>query len=246
MPWPIAYRCSSCDQQYEVSIAITRCYVFPDRYELPLFDNAVGWCVDCDGLVEVEQIATMGVIEHRLQEAIVTGADARTLDVRTRNLDWRKSRQSPPRCLRCHSTNVRIIDEVTGSEHPGCDGKFEDAAAPCIHYVTGYVQYLTTEGLSFDVDCLKRVALFVSQFTQIPISRVASHSLLETDLGITGPRAIQLMVAFGQEFRVDMSEFRYLDHFHGSGGRQNGISPPDSNQISLQRMARAVRWGEWD
>jgi hypothetical protein len=196
-------------------------------------------------LSEIESFQSVSIAEKHLQEAIHDGTDAKIVEMLRQVVEWRKCRQSRPRCLRCHSEDAIPIDEIIGFVHPDCGGTLESGEASIIHFSTDWVHYLTPEGLCYEIDSLKRVALFVSKATGAPVSRLQKNTLLENDLEITGAKAIQLITAFGQEFDVDLSAFQYLNHFTPTG-RLSGFTPPnETDPISLRRLARAAQIGEW-
>jgi hypothetical protein len=60
----------------------------------------------------------------------------------------------------------------------------------------------------------REVLLFLEENYGVE-KNVGSGSAIETDLGITGDDAFELIQKFQQEFVVDMGGFSFIDYFHG-------------------------------
>ncbi|MFN0021422.1 MAG: hypothetical protein ACKVP0_24490 [Pirellulaceae bacterium] len=95
-----------------------------------------------------EQIESMSALEMEFKDDASQGQDLYSLMVNLpgtdwrdekdrhlndlrRRIKWRRSRQSPPKCLECGSTDLLVIPETDeenenqspqGIEHPGCNG----------------------------------------------------------------------------------------------------------------------------
>lgn len=61
------------------------------------------------------------------------------------------------------------------------------------------------------------VRRFVADFRHIPLDQVLPDTTLPYDLGIDGDEAADLLLAFEDTFRVDLSGFRYYEHFGDEG-----------------------------
>ena len=66
-------------------------------------------------------------------------------------------------------------------------------------------------------EVLERIKRFVSESQAIKPDRITRTTRLELDLGIYGDDAIELLVAYGKEFNVDISNFMAADYFSGEG-----------------------------
>lgn len=58
---------------------------------------------------------------------------------------------------------------------------------------------------------------FLIKQAGVTIEELSDEALLEDDLGISGDDAFELIVAFGKEFSVDVSNFMVADYFSGEG-----------------------------
>lgn len=58
---------------------------------------------------------------------------------------------------------------------------------------------------------------FVSQFSGIKKGRITPDARLVKDLGIDGDDGIEILVAYGKKFHVDVSNFMAADYFNPEG-----------------------------
>jgi acyl carrier protein len=59
-----------------------------------------------------------------------------------------------------------------------------------------------------------QVFLFLSETTSVEIDNLNANNSLEIDLGISGDDASDLIVAFAERFKVDISKFKFHEYFH--------------------------------
>ncbi len=59
-----------------------------------------------------------------------------------------------------------------------------------------------------------RVREFISEWERIPLEKIELSTYIERDLGITGDDAEELIVAFQERFQVELSSFRFDQHFY--------------------------------
>lgn len=101
----------------------------------------------------------------------------------------------------------------------------------------------------------ERVIQFVSMQTRINAQKLTLSSTLFQDLGIDGDDAIDLLRAFSEEFRVDLSELDPKQHFGPEGFGPSaiflwlfsilGIERSELTPISLSDLAEAAEAGRW-
>lgn len=58
---------------------------------------------------------------------------------------------------------------------------------------------------------------FLIKHAGVTIEELSDETLLEDDLGISGDDAFELIIAFGKEFNVNVSNFMAADYFSGEG-----------------------------
>ena len=84
---------------------------------------------------------------------------------------------------------------------------------------------------------------------------ITENTLLETDLNIYGDDAVEYLVAFGNEFNVDMSNFKAADYFSAEGGLKMflglgqlfGIKKdPRKRELKIKHLVRSVEMGKLD
>lgn len=83
---------------------------------------------------------------------------------------------------------------------------------------------------------LKRIQTFISVTLERGCNHFDENTSLEYDLGIWGDEAIELIVAFGKEFKVDVSEFIYDKHFSDED---------DFTDVLIRKLLR-IRTGRTD
>lgn len=66
-------------------------------------------------------------------------------------------------------------------------------------------------------ECLAEVQCFVAEFLNESIERVVPGTRLSEDLGVDGDDAYELMEAFAERYDVDLSDFRFHEHFGDEG-----------------------------
>ncbi|CAG5003333.1 hypothetical protein DYBT9275_03129 [Dyadobacter sp. CECT 9275] len=60
----------------------------------------------------------------------------------------------------------------------------------------------------------EQVFLFLNEIASVEIDNLNVHKNLEIDLGITGDDASDLIAAFAERFKVDISKFKFHEYFH--------------------------------
>jgi len=63
----------------------------------------------------------------------------------------------------------------------------------------------------------QKLKIFISRYAGISENEISESSILEKDLGIYGDDAVELLVSYGKEFNVDVSNFMAADYFNGEG-----------------------------
>lgn len=117
-----------------------------DSIELVVGERDLGWCFNCNDFVPVEKFPSKSEIRktqeiHETQLELLTrksflfklsskykeNVNYREEQIKKQHfwLEFLNKRQSPPRCFRCESTEIKIINEETDYVHPGCGGKFK-------------------------------------------------------------------------------------------------------------------------
>jgi hypothetical protein len=104
-------------------------YVLADGYFLGAF-TLPAYCRDCDAICPSESFPSLSIIEswftgaHRFTLKSINLPDSepyREAIAAMRRVDWRRTREAPPRCLRCNRHNLFVIesnnahDPITGN-----------------------------------------------------------------------------------------------------------------------------------
>lgn len=63
----------------------------------------------------------------------------------------------------------------------------------------------------------KKLKEFVIEQSCVDDEPITEQTSLENDLGVTGADALELMVAYGKFFNVDVSKFMAADYFNAEG-----------------------------
>ena len=272
MAWSTDYECSRCHQAFSVHLNLFT-YVASPTNEQAGFSEP-GWCYDCEELCEIESLPPLERFERILQEHIEGAWDTYihrdselhglSFEVQRANAirdwelacQWRVNRKSPARCMECESVNVEAVENPGEFLHPDCGGILQSQGSA--HLIVFGIRRLTPEGTSYWRDCFKRAALFVAESVAVPIAQLNDRTYLESDLGLTGEHAIRFISEFAEEFKVDISNFVYLNHFRPaiSGGspvtrtirrlhRNLGIALDAPHPISIRMLAGAIFQGRW-
>ena len=96
----------------------------------------------------------------------------------------------------------------------------------------GLLHHVLTDSLT------KEVVQLVAQQTGVPSERISPQTTLFGDLGIDGDDAAELLAAFAEQFRVDLSEFESRRHFGGEG------MWPHQIPLFFWRLFRSIRGDE--
>lgn len=144
--------CSKCDSMWSSIQTWGRfTYHLQDGSEINV-ERDLGWCYDCDSFKTVEELPKLEAISSKLESLktellgyITDEAGNGLAEDKQRKIhrledkfmktklvyNWRESRESPPKCLTCGSTDIENID--TGVEiddkrtlnfiHPKCGGE---------------------------------------------------------------------------------------------------------------------------
>ncbi len=99
------------------------------------------WCPQCNDLVAAEYLPDMASLQRSLSDVESNGLDdderdfaalieataeqllADRISMWRNYISWRSIRQSPPRCLRCGTTDIQIL--TTPLRHPNCGGNLQ-------------------------------------------------------------------------------------------------------------------------
>ena len=104
-------------------------YILGDGTRLHV-NQADCFCTDCDHFVIGERIETVAEIEHQIDQiqnhpesnqrkvAEFVGDIPNQIAALHIRVEWRKSRQSPPKCLHCGSTDISAIPDEEEFDHP--------------------------------------------------------------------------------------------------------------------------------
>jgi hypothetical protein len=131
------------------------------------------WCFDCNRLTKAEllpALVSVEQLEQQVEELKARGNDVaavaeraaflktpldpqqefeRELDCLLAKLNWRRTRQSPPRCLRCTGTNYfSPMCEGKPFAHPQCGGRL--VFEYCGHAIPSRYQAVDGEGLPIE------------------------------------------------------------------------------------------------
>lgn len=105
------------------------------------------WCLNCDGIRGFETLPAEESLRKELERLETSGIDREDYRQKCDFLrqefrpeselnkqlarqhvvvQWRQSRNTPPRCLTCGATeHLEIASDTNDLEHPGCGGRFQ-------------------------------------------------------------------------------------------------------------------------
>jgi len=133
------YHCDSCRKSFDYA-DVYGCYVLNDAAEVSVHSE-YAWCNRCDDLVAAEHIPDLESLERALADVESNGLDDEEREFASlvettpeklladriamwRNyVSWRSSRRSPPRCLKCGTMDVLLLERPF--LHPSCGGTLE-------------------------------------------------------------------------------------------------------------------------
>jgi hypothetical protein len=149
-------------------------YEFPDGMTIGLRPT-IAWCCDCQIFVDAEWIPSLDDIANELDElndptsfrasSYLSNKPpfdkspylerraklyAEAKDEAKRRIDWRRVRQSPPRCLYCGSTDLRFPDDDQTVEIPGRGSAVVEWSGMCSTEFCNW--FFTPEGLRIPRD----------------------------------------------------------------------------------------------
>ena len=145
-------KCEGCDESWTtIMLWGIHSYELPNGKALNL-ERSIGWCNKCSSLTPVEEIQSLEdemeclsslrkdlskerklrftAFKKKFFNNSVKSLKLNIAELEQR-IEWRKSRQSPPRCLKCSSMDILrvVIPAYTKStiplsfKHPECGGK---------------------------------------------------------------------------------------------------------------------------
>lgn len=88
-----------------------------------------------------------------------------------------------------------------------------------------------------------RIVSFLKKETMVRNVNFNRYTQIERDLGVTGDDAAELIEAFAQEFRVDLTHFTFHDYF-GPEGTDVFCDFPDSKsrkKLNIADLEEAVK-----
>lgn len=95
---------------------------------------------------------------------------------------------------------------------------------------------------------------FIIKQTEVAIDELTDETLLERDLGVYGDDGVDLIVAFGKEFNVDISNFMAADYFSPEGdlifstisNLFNRKTEKNQKELTLKHLEKAIVAGRLD
>lgn len=143
----LAVECDGCEYQHQVVRRTSPTYELDDGTEFPLV-AAVGWCRECQHVVEVEvlpdkeyvedYVAKLKASDPEVVESLVESGRQIEDEVEYQEevLTWLRGRKSPARCLECggHAFDRFPVVGEEGEEEdsraiphpvPGCEGNLK-------------------------------------------------------------------------------------------------------------------------
>jgi len=160
MSWPVTmFYCSKCDfQQGDVGTWGLREYVLESGVRIPV-NWRIGWCETCEGIAAIEDLSISRRIKDYRKAELQLSQKSRLLGhslLESNNLDrttlrhfednmqdaidaleMLSTRNSPPHCLNCASTQVQVRDHENANNagdqkaiwlHPNCGGEINTKA----------------------------------------------------------------------------------------------------------------------
>ena len=94
---------------------------------------------------------------------------------------------------------------------------------------------------------VEAIKSFIEEHQGILRSRINTQSKIEEDLGITGDDAIEMLIAFGKKFNVDVSHFMAAEYFNAEG--TSWIMPtytPNKKVLTVTHLEKAIIAGKLD
>ena len=99
-----------------------------------------------------------------------------------------------------------------------------------------------------------RLKRFVVQKACVYEKEVVEGASLEDDLGVHGDDAVEFIIGFGKEFKVDVSRFMAADYFTGEGFDEigpivrliSGKKKKERKDLKVSHLLKAVLAGKLD
>ncbi len=100
----------------------------------------------------------------------------------------------------------------------------------------------------------EKVKEFVVRMTAVDDEEVTKNTSLQNDLGIYGDDAVDFILAFSKEFKVDVSNFRAADYFNPEGidtagafeNLFSGKKPKQKKDLTISDLEKAIGAGRLD
>ena len=100
-----------------------------------------------------------------------------------------------------------------------------------------------------DENTLEKIKTLIEDTCGINRTRIKSESRLEEDLKITGTDAIELIIEFGKQFNVNVSNFMAADYFEPEGLNMLSLLLPkktNKKTLTIGHLEKAVLAGKLD
>ena len=103
-------------------------------------------------------------------------------------------------------------------------------------------------------EIFESIKKFTVTKTGVSDNEVTESAGLESDLGVSGDDALDYIVAFGKEFKVDVSKFMAADYFSPEGDSIlpaiirmfTGKKHPKQKELLMRHLEKAVLAGRLD
>ncbi len=106
--------------------------------------------------------------------------------------------------------------------------------------------------MTSEADRIAAITAFLSQHQNCPAKKLAPHSRLEEDLGITGDDAAEFIEAFAKRFAVDLSGIDFHRHFGPEGfnplwlfWQPRWLRELGRHPVTLTHLAAVAQAGRW-
>ncbi|MDF7821453.1 DUF1493 family protein [Runella sp. MFBS21] len=90
-------------------------------------------------------------------------------------------------------------------------------------------------------EIIEEVLLFLNKIVGIESENISLTDGLESDLGISGDDASDLIRAFSEKFKVDISNFQFYEYFHAEPVFFSFRNTKKTKELTVESLLKAVK-----
>ena len=91
---------------------------------------------------------------------------------------------------------------------------------------------------------LEKLNIFIQNYWGVDKSKLSFDTLIEDDLGISGDDAYEFIVAFKNNFNIDIDSFVFTDYFESEPSLLSCFKPAPIKRLSIKMLYDAIEEGK--